>query len=222
MDDPRSTPAPPASSGVRNYLQLFKIRPYILVVLGYVAQTFALGAFGVWGPTFLYRVHGLSLESAAKFFGAALAGTGLIATFVGGFAATAWHKRNPAAYGWVLGLSVLVAVPCCFAAFLLPNVQSAEIMLAISMFFLFLPTGPTNTLILETVPTTMRASAMAASIFAIHLLGDLFSPSIVGALSDRIGLQKAVLILPVVLLVATGFWLTLAVTTQTAARRAIT
>ena len=55
------------------------------------------------------------------------------------------------------------------------------------MFLIFLPTGPINTLILETVPVSMRAAAMAASIVAIHALGDLWSPKIVGLLSDRLG-----------------------------------
>jgi hypothetical protein len=38
------------------------------------------------------------------------------------------------------------------------------------MFFLFLSTGPVNTLILETAPVNLRASAMAVSIFTIHLI----------------------------------------------------
>ena len=87
------------------------------------------------------------------------------------------------------------------------------------MLLLFLPTGPINTLIVESVPVTLRASAMAASIFAIHLCGDLWSPVAVGALSrwwdqpahPAAGLQHAVLILPVLLAVGAAFWGWLAV-----------
>ena len=83
--------------------------------------------------------------------------------------------------------------------------------LAAAMFFIFLCTGPVNTLILESVPVNLRASAMAMSIFCIHLFGDLWSPWIVGALSNATGdLQKAVLILPAALVVAAVLWLTLA------------
>jgi len=54
----------------------------------------------------------------------------------------------------------------------------------------------------------MRASAMAASIFAIHLFGDLWSAKFVGLLSDRWGsLQQAVLwVLPGALVVSAFFW----------------
>ena len=87
---------------------------------------------------------------------------------------------------------------------------------ALPIFFLFLSTGPVNTLILETAPVNLRASAMAVSIFTIHLFGDMWSPEIVGRLADSFGgnLQKAVLILPVALIVASVLWLALALKTK--------
>jgi hypothetical protein len=52
------------------------------------------------------------------------------------------------------------------------------------------------------------ALAVAASIFCIHLFGDLWSPKVVGYLSDRWGdLQRAVLwALPGALVVSAFFW----------------
>jgi MFS family permease len=196
---------------VADVLRLFCLPDYLLVVGGYVAYTFALGAFALWGPTFLNRVHGLAEARAAEFFGLVLVVAGLLGTFVGGFAATAWHKRNRAAYAWVLGLSVLAAVPVSAGAFLAPSRTVSMACLATAMFLLFLGTGPVNTLILETVPVNLRASAMALSIFLIHLFGDVPSPLMVGWLSDRWqSLQKAVLVLPVALGVGALLWLWLA------------
>ena len=91
------------------------------------------------------------------------------------------------------------------------------VFLAAAMFFLFLSTGPVNTLILETVPINLRASAMAVSIFMIHLFGDMWSPEIVGRIADASGsLRQAVLILPVALIVCAVLWLALAVKTKRA------
>lgn len=200
---------------VRDIANLFRIPDYLLVVLGYTAYTFALGAFGHWGPTFLLRVHAVPVESAGTFFGAVLVVAGLVGTMIGGFAATAWQKRNPAGYAWTLGLSVLVAIPLAFAAFLVGTKTWSMVFLAAAMFSLFLPTGPVNTLILETVPINLRASAMAVSIFTIHLFGDMWSPEIVGRIADATGsLQKAVLILPTALIVGAVLWLALAVKTR--------
>ncbi|MGA2787449.1 MAG: MFS transporter, partial [Verrucomicrobiota bacterium] len=201
---------------VRDVVNLFRIPDYVLVVLGYTAYTFALGAFGYWGPTFLQRAHSVALDKAATFFGAVLVVAGLVGTLLGGFAATAWQKRNHAGYAWTLGLSVLVSVPLAYGAFLASSTFWSMAFLAAAMFFLFLSTGPVNTLILETAPVNLRASAMAVSIFSIHLFGDMWSPMIVGRLADLFGgnLQKAVLILPVALFVASALWLVLALKTK--------
>lgn len=194
--------------------KLFRLPNYNLVVWGYVAYTFAMGAFAFWGPTYLMRGFGMSQDKAGSFFGTITAISGLVATFAGGFFATAWRKRNPAAYALTLGLSALLAAPCAAYAFLGGTVNALMVGLGSAIFLLFLGTGPVNTLILESVPIHQRASAMALSIFMIHLFGDFWSPEIIGHLSDRFGdLQKAVLILPVMLLVASGLWLALGLKT---------
>src|SRR3984885_10396374 len=123
---------------VRDILKLLCLPDYMLVVVGYTAYTFALGAFGHWGPTFLYRAHGVAVDRAGEFFGAVLVVAGLVGTLLGGFAATAWQKRNRAGYAWTLGLSVLVAVPLAFGAFLASSTPWSMSLLAGAMFFLFL------------------------------------------------------------------------------------
>ena len=186
---------------------LFVNRRYNLLVWGYAAQTFSLGAFGYWGPTFLHRIHGLSLESSGTIFGAMLAGIGLIATLLGGYLANILRRRTPAGYVWLMAASLIAATPVCFFALMIGDATLSLIGLGASMFFLFLPTGPIASEIFEIVPVHLRASAMALCIFITHLFGDFGSPSAVGNLSTLTGdLQKAVLILPAVLLIGAVLW----------------
>lgn len=204
-----AVPAPLPPGGSSNlYHDLLKYPAYWLVIAGYVAQTFAMGGFAFWAPTFLHRIHGMGVESAGTFFGGSLVLTGLTATLLGGFLATVWQRRTGTGYAWVLLISAVGAAPAAFAAFTLPDLAMAKLALVGCMFLLFLSTGPVNTLILETVPVLMRAKAMAASIFMIHLCGDLWSPWLVGKLSDRWDdLRVAVLwVLPVALIVSALFW----------------
>jgi MFS family permease len=206
----------------KDMLKLFRIPEYLLVVAGYTAYTFALGAFALWGPTFLHRIHRIEEKSAATFFGAVLVVAGLLGTMIGGFAATAWQKRNSAGYAWTLGLSVLASVPVSVAAFVTNDSTLSMVCLASAMFLLFLSTGPVNTLIIEAVPVNLRVSAMSVSIFMIHLFGDMWSPEIVGRLSDTWGsLQKAVLILPGALLICAALWLALALKTINTRQRSL-
>jgi MFS family permease len=204
-----------AKPGLKDILKLFHNGDFNLIIWGYVAYTFALGAFAFWGPTFLEQVHRLSTEKADNFFGVVIVVAGLVGTLFGGFAATLWQRRNPAGYAWMLSGSVFLAVPLSFFALISLNTPLAMGLLAASIFFLFLCTGPVNTLILETVPVNLRSSAMALSIFMIHLFGDMWSPEIVGRLTDSMNqnLQKATLILPGVLLINAFLWLALALKT---------
>ena len=219
--------APGAKPNFTDVFGLLRLPNYVLVVLGYTAYTFALGAFALWGPAFLSRVHRVPEAQAATFFGAVLVVAGLLGTLIGGFIATAWQKKNRAGYALMLGLSVLLAAPVATLAFMLEDRTASMSCLAGAMFLLFLSTGPVNTLILETVPVNLRASAMALSIFTIHLFGDMWSPELVGRLSDHFvktlpgdtlvaslregyGLTRALLMLPAALAVAAVFWLVLA------------
>ena len=201
------------------YRELLGFRSYLLVVAGYAAQTFAMGAFALWAPTFLCEVHHMELDAANFFFSASLAATGLVATLAGGFTATAWQKRTGTGYAWTLALSALAAAPLALAAFGTADLGLSKTFLLLTMFMLFLSTGPVNTLILETVPVRMRASSMAASIFAIHMFGDLWSPKLVGYLADQWhDLRRAMLWgLPGALVVSAFFWCLLVVRTRRAA-----
>src|SRR5260370_1150538 len=71
---------------------------------------------------------------------------------------------------------------------------------------LFASTGPITSAIVTLVSPHMRATAVALSIFAIHVLGDVPSPSLVGAISDARSLDQAVLIIPVAVLVGGAIW----------------
>ena len=71
---------------------------------------------------------------------------------------------------------------------------------------LFSTTSPVNTAFLRSVPVEMRASAMAASIFSIHLFGDLWSAAALGFLLDTLPLKIAMLSLPLTFALAAYVW----------------
>ena len=204
--------APTAAHPVRfrEVLQLLTNRRYNLVVWGYAAQTFSIGAFAVWGPTFLHRIHDLPIDRADTLFGEILAGTGLVATLLGGFLANRFRRKSAAGYVWMMALSMTLAIPVCFFALTTNSATLSLVGLAGSMFFLFLPTGPITSEIFEIVPIHLRASAVALCTFMIHLFGDLGSPATVGYVSQQMNsLRSGVLILPVVLVIGAILWASL-------------
>lgn len=64
---------------------LLGLRAYRATVFGYTAQTFAVGAFAFWAPTFLLIRFDAGLAKANLTFGAVTVVAGLLATLCGGW-----------------------------------------------------------------------------------------------------------------------------------------
>jgi len=69
-------------------------------------------------------------------------------------------------------------------------------------FFLFLNTGPLNTVILNVTNPAIHSMAFAMNIFFIHALGDAVSPFFLGWLSDLWSLRSALLVTPLAMALA--------------------
>lgn len=197
----------PAAGPVAIYLSLLKQAPYMLVVLGYAAYTFALGGLAVWMPNFLERVHNIPAVQATTSFGAIVVVTGFLGTFIGGWLGDYWVKSSRQAYLWMSGVITLVAAPLTFVALTAASSSVYYPAIIAAELLLFMSTGPINSAIANMVPPTERASAFALSMFVIHLLGDVPSPTLIGWLSDLSSLGKAVLIVPAAIVISGIVWL---------------
>jgi MFS family permease len=203
---------PQASRGavgesVRVYWSLLQRAPYLLIVLGYAAYTFAVGGLAFWMPQFLERVRGIPAAQATTGFGAIVIVTGFLGTFIGGWLGDYGLRYSRQAYLWLSGAATLIAVPFAIVALTAeaPAVFYPAIVLA--ELLLFMSTGPINAAIVNGVSPLERASAVALSMFMIHLLGDVPSPTLIGQLSDLSSLGNAVLIVPVAVAISGVLWL---------------
>jgi hypothetical protein len=177
-----------------------------LTVLGYSAYTFALGGLAFWMPAFLERSRGMPRSEATVSFGAIVVVTGLIGTGVGGWAGDYFAKRSQRAYLWLSAISCLTAAPFVWVALSTPSPKLYLASMVAGQLCLFISTGPINAAIANLATASERASALALSVFAIHVLGDVLSPPLIGALSDRTSLQTALKIAPVADVIGGAIW----------------
>ena len=198
----------PSLSGAARaaYAALLRNRPYVLTVLGYAAYTFAIGALAFWTPSFLERARGIPKAQATVQFGAIVVVTGFIGTYAGGWIGDYLLRVSRQAYLWVSGVVTLVAAPLTLVALAAPQPAVYWTAIVAAELCLFASTGPINSVIVNVVAPHMRATAVALSIFTIHLLGDVPSPSLVGVVSDARSLGEAVLIIPLAVLVGGVVW----------------
>ena len=180
---------------------------YVLTCAGYAAYTFALGGIAVWLPSFLERVRGVPHAQASSLPGAILVVTGLVGTFAGGWLGDRLLQRNRQAYLWVSGIATLAATPIVLLVFTAPSPPVFWSATVAAEILLFASTGPINAVTVSVVSPTMRATAMAAQIFFIHIMGDVPSPPLIGAISDASSLGTVVLVVPVAVLVSGAIWI---------------
>jgi predicted MFS family arabinose efflux permease len=195
------------ASPVAIYLGLLRRWPYMVVVLGYAAYTFGLGGLAFWMPTFLERVRHIPPAQATTGFGVIVLVTGFVGTFAGGWLGDHLLRFSRQAYLWFSGVLTLLAVPCALLALLAPAPAVFYPAIVAAQLLLFMSTGPINAAIVNIAGPLERASAIALSMFAIHLLGDVPSPALIGRVSHLSSLGEATLIVPVAFAVAGAIWL---------------
>ena len=169
-------------------LSLLKNKAYLCAILGYAAVTFSLGGISWWMPSFLQRIDGRSMENAGFVMGALTVACGLGGTIAGGTFAQWWSRRTGKALYLVPAISAALAVPPAVLCFFGPKSLTLPA-LGVAVFLIFLGTGPVNAATLNAVPANLRATAMAGQLFALHVFGDMFSPKLIGFISDRSNLR---------------------------------
>jgi MFS family permease len=214
---------------------LWNVPLYRGTVLGYCAYTFAIGGFGYWAPTYLHRQYGITAGKASAVFGLVTVAGGSIGTFLGGALAdraarkhtrraeAALEARSEGAGRVALAPRELddaiargnLEIPALGTAIGAPLAGIAIAAGTASLFFkslfpaevaLFMLSGPINVALLRSAPPALRASAMALSIFAIHALGDLWSPPLIGLVADHAPMQLAMIAGPLVFALAAFVW----------------
>ena len=189
------------------YLRLLRNRPYILTVLGYAANTFALGGLALWMPAFLERIRGMSGHEATVTFGAITVLTGLGGTYIGGWLGDFFLRRSRHSYLWVSGISTLLAAPATYICLTDPRRSVYLPAIVIAEMLIFMSTGPVNSAIVNAVAPQERATAVGLSVLMVHLFGDIPSQPIIGALSEASNLGRALLIVPVAIVTSGVLWM---------------
>jgi predicted MFS family arabinose efflux permease len=189
---------PVSTTGERARLRtLFSTPSVIAAYVGSGLQLFIAGSLFAWLPSYVGRAYGLAPDKAAGIAAVAilLMGTGMIVCG----AVTDRLARTVAIRKWTSAIVYTVAsLVFLGVGFSLPHGGVQLLLLAIGVFFAAGTAGPAGAMVTNLTHESIRATALGTLTLANNLLGLAAGSLVTGILADRIGLEGAMKVVPMV------------------------
>jgi len=158
----------------------------------------SMNSLVAWSLSYVQRELGMELAAAGRQIGMIGLAGGVLGSWAGGRLGDKLMER------WVSGRVIasasgfLVGAPLCVALLLTHDVAVFSVLFFAVVFLFTWYNGPVAAVLFDVVPRNVAATVMGAYVFFIHIAGDAVAFPVVGFLSDRYGLQAAMLTLPAV------------------------
>jgi MFS family permease len=190
VDTERLKAAERAGARRADYLGLMVNSSYLYSVLGMAAYTFAIGGMLVWVPNYLFSTRGFDQARAGTILGVVTLGAAVLGMSAGGWIADRLARTKPQALFLVPAVAMFGSIPFVLAGLFTHSEPVIFAAIFVAEALMFVNTGPCNAIIANVVQPNLRAAAYAIAIFAVHFLGDIWSPSLIGKVSDLFGDEK--------------------------------
>ena len=160
--------------------------------------SFGLNGLVGWGPTFASRALGWTTAQATRELGVLAVVAGSVGTLVGGIVADWLRPRTDSSRVIASAIGLLIGGPIALYTLTVRDQELFTRLFALAFFFLTWYNGPLSAMIFDVVPARISASVVGAYLMFIHLAGDAIALPLVGILSDKLGIDRAILLLPAV------------------------
>ena len=160
--------------------------------LGTAMMSYKSYGNGNFMPSFLYRLHDMSLSEIGFTLALVSGVAGAVGTFMGGVVADKLGAKDKRWYLWTPMWGAIIALPLGIYVLLTLNTQSLIIALVLSTVTSTLYLGPCIAISHALVPPHMRAMTSAVLFFILNMIGLGLGPLLTGLLSDWFTAQHGV------------------------------
>ena len=175
---------------------IVRLPSFFLIALGVGFAAIPGYGLGVWSPSFLVRVHGMSLVDAGLWLGIIGLSGGTVGTIVSGVLADRLALRDDRWQLWIPAVGLMVALPLQALFLLWPasavftiagkTAPVALVFMGLSSVFACFWIAPSYAAVQNLVPSHWRTQASALLLLVFNLLGLGLGPLLVGMLSDEL------------------------------------
>ena len=173
----------------------------ILTYIGFAGNTFLTSAFLTWLPSYFNRIQGVPADKAGLKASVVMLAA-IVGVFVSGYLVDGWRKRLDIARPLYAGLTSVLSAAIWFVAlaWLTGPVQYIAMFVAAVSTLLYLPAAAAVTQ--DVVHPGLWAVSYSICVVVQNLLGSSTGPLVVGAVSDKWGLNTAMMSVPAASLLA--------------------
>jgi MFS family permease len=196
------------ASTVRYVVQALTRSPTMLwVCLGGAAQLVVVSAMWAWLPSFLNRAHGIAPDRAGVLAALVVLGGAVGSVAWGAVVDRAGGRRSRNKLLAMAALCVASCVVLAPAFAIEADFQAQFAFVALGGFIMTCTVGPVSAVVADVVHPGVRATGLAVLALFQNLFGLAAGPFLAGLLSDAVGLQAALALIPAFALAAAGFFL---------------
>lgn len=170
-----------------DYIDLMVNSSFNYSVFGLAFSMFAIGGLVFWLPTFLLVVHDMPAARVSSWLGVTVPAAMILGMVVGGWLADRYVRIAPRSLFLVPGASMLLAIPFLLLAIYGTSETAIYLGVFLAIAFMCTNAGPCYAIIANVVMPNMRAVACAVAIAAMHLLGDIWSPTLMAWVAETFG-----------------------------------
>lgn len=183
----------PHSSYIQDLRQILNVPSFIWATAGFTCVSFVVGALAWWAPEFAFYAEQSHAYDASRtqddvsyIFGIVTFVSGILGVWIGAESARRWKVYNAEADALVCAIGIISSIPFLFFALYTADkiMILSWILIAFGEILMCMNWAPNGDLLLYVIPPNCRSTAEAIQILIIHVLGDAFSPFVVGAISD--------------------------------------
>ena len=184
----------------------------LLTYLAFAGNTFLTSAYLTWLPSYFNRIQGVPADKAGLKASVVML-SAIVGVFISGFLVDGWRRKLDIARPLYAGLTSVLSAAIWFIAFTWLTGPTQYIMMFVAAVFtlLYLPAAAAVTQ--DVVHPGLWAVSYSICVVVQNLLGSSTGPLAVGAISDKWGLNTAMMSVPaaslfagVLFLVATLFY----------------
>jgi MFS family permease len=198
---PAGWPASGAMSGalddlIRAGATVLATPTLLYIFVGGALISFGLNGIVGWAPTFMSRELGLKIGTVTALLGKYGLVVGTLGTLTGGLVADVLSRYTRRARVLTVSLGFILGAPLAIWLLTIRDLHRFVPVFCAAFFFLTWYSGPIAAVIFDVVPSKIGATVAGAYLMFIHLAGDTIAFPLVGILSDRFGIHRAVMVLP--------------------------